>query len=162
MSGNELHQLSPGRRSSAVYSLWDRFLGHLYSLVKPQWRNSHFRVPRRYAACSMHWIYIFGLVCMRFKRPADEDRDRQYPCRLHRNAFDLSCIDAGMYTGSSSMHRVYLFSLVCMRFKRPTDEDRDREYPIRVHWDTLGLTGIDAGMHVGASGMYVVYVWKLD
>ena len=61
----------------------------------------------------MHGLYVFGLVGMRLKWPADEDCDRQYAGRVRGNAVNTGCVDAGLHAAADSMH-IYLFRLVCV------------------------------------------------
>jgi hypothetical protein len=56
----------------------------------------------------MYRIYIFSMVCLRHKRPTDEDGDRQHSFRVYRDPVNAACADTGMYSAGFSMHFLYL------------------------------------------------------
>ncbi len=120
----------------------------------------------RYAACSVYRLFVFSMValCLPHKRPADKDRNRQHPGRVHGHTFDLSCIDTDVYSGPRCMYRLFVFSMVALGLphKRPADEDRNRQHTLRMHRHTFGLSCIDTDVYSGPCCMHFVYIWKLD
>ncbi len=71
----------------------------------------------------MHGLHIFGLVCLRLNRTADENSNRIHPVRMYRHAFDIGSADTVLYTCTGSMHGLHIFGLVCLRLNRTADED---------------------------------------
>ena len=99
----------------------------------------------------MYRIYIFGMVCLRCKRSADQDSHRQYSNRVHRDSFDTGSFNQGVYACSCSVHRLYLLRMVCLRLKRSADQDSHQQNTRRMHRRAFDCSKVDQGMHTDNS-----------
>ena len=67
-----------------------------------------------YTDVSVHRVYLFCMVCLQRRRPADQDSSRHHPCRMHRDTFDYAKADSGMYTADNYRNNPLHATLFCM------------------------------------------------